>query len=286
MKLCYWLKLQLVMRNGGTREEGMMMMGFSSSSVMALGPSNHNLFTQNQTPFSAPKPLLLTSMAEAPPPLPLPLPLPLPSHKHKSSCNSLKDKLPVFLSKRTLNLSIVALLLSAPSTTISIAIAQEQELERYTDTKQGFTLLKPSSWIKVDKAGATVLFEEANRGTNNVGIVVSPVRLTSLGEFGSPQFVAEKLIQAEKRKESTKDAEVIGVSERSGQGGLQVYEFEYKLDSTRGGMKRIFSAAFVASKKLYLLNIAHSDQPENPLDTHTRIMLEKVLHSFDASSST
>lgn len=44
------------------------------------------------------------------------------------------------------------------------------------------------------------MFEEANKGANNVGIVVNPVRLAKLGEFGSPQFVADKLIQAEKRK--------------------------------------------------------------------------------------
>lgn len=79
---------------------------------------------------------------------------------------------------------------------------------------------------------------------------------------------------------------MIGVAERQGQGGLQVYEFEYKVDSTRGGMKRIFSAAFVASKKLYLLNIAHSDKPESPLDSHTRAVLEEILHSFDAAPST
>ncbi|KAK3017870.1 hypothetical protein RJ639_004818 [Escallonia herrerae] len=83
-------------------------------------------------------------------------------------------------------------------------------------------------------------------------------------------------------KESTKGAEVIAVSERSGLGGLQVYEFEYKVDSTRGGMKRIFVAAFVASKKLHLLNIAQSDKPESPLDAHRRLKLEQVLHSFDA----
>lgn len=53
---------------------------------------------------------------------------------------------------------------------------------------------------QVEKAGATVLFEEANNGANNVGVVVTPVRLTNLGEFGTPQFVADKLIQAEKRK--------------------------------------------------------------------------------------
>ncbi|XP_030499911.1 psbP domain-containing protein 2, chloroplastic [Cannabis sativa] len=190
------------------------------------------------------------------------------------------------LGKRKLGLSSLSLILSGVSPNLSMAMSaqQELELERYIDSKEGFTLLRPSSWIKVDKAGATALFEEADKGsTNNVGVVVSPVRLNSLTEFGSPEFVVNKLIQAERRKESTKEAEVIAVAQRLGKGGLQVYEFEYKVDSTRGGMKRVFSAAFVASKKLYLLNISHSDKPENPLDTHTRTVLEQVLHSFDSA---
>uniref|UniRef100_A0A0F7CYN9 PsbP domain-OEC23 like protein n=1 Tax=Erodium chrysanthum TaxID=337364 RepID=A0A0F7CYN9_9ROSI len=185
------------------------------------------------------------------------------------------------LSKRSLNLSVLALICNGLLTNWSKA--DGDVLERYTDSKEGFTLLVPSSFTKVEKAGATVLFEQ---GSNNVGVVVSPVRLSSLSEFGSPEFVVDKLIQAEKRKESTKDAEVVGVAKRSGQGGLQVYEFEYKVDSTRGGMKRIFSAAFVASKKLYLLNIAHSDKPESPLDPEARRMLEQVLHSFDSAPQT
>ncbi|KAL1539019.1 PsbP domain-containing protein 2, chloroplastic [Salvia divinorum] len=159
------------------------------------------------------------------------------------------------------------------------------ELHRYTDPKEGFTLLVPFSWIKVDKAGATVLFEDANKKANNVGVVVAPTRISSLGEFGTPQFVVDKLIQAERRKESTKEAEVISVSERSGEGGVQVYEFEYKVDSSRGGMKRVFSAAVVASKRLYLLNITHSDSVESPLDTNTRNVLEQILHSFDVAPS-
>ncbi|KAJ0040079.1 psbP domain-containing protein 2, chloroplastic-like [Pistacia vera] len=102
------------------------------------------------------------------------------------------------LSKRELNLSLVTLLLNGFYADVSKA--EEMELERYTDSTEGFTFLRPSSWIKVDKAGATVLFQEANKGSNNVGVVVNPVRLSSLGAFGTPQFVAEKLIQAEKRK--------------------------------------------------------------------------------------
>ncbi|KAG4125635.1 hypothetical protein ERO13_D10G108000v2 [Gossypium hirsutum] len=217
------------------------------------------------------------------------IPKALRPHSHENNKNLKKVTLlsPLSLTKRALNSSSLLLIFYGFFPHNSKAFSDKDlDLERYTDFEQGFTLLRPSSWNKVEKAGATVLFEEANVGNNNVGVVVSPVRLNSLGEFGTPQFVADKLIQAEKRKESTKDAEVIGVAERPGQGGLQVYEFEYKVDSTRGGMKRILSAAFVASKKLYLLNIAHSDKPESPLDTHTRAVLEEILHSFDALPST
>lgn len=85
-------------------------------------------------------------------------------------------------------------------------------------------------------------------------------------------------------QESTKDVELVSCRERPREDGeIQVYEFEYNLDSTRGGLKKIFSAAFVASKKLYLLNIAHSQQP--PLSNNKRMMLENVLHSFDVSST-
>ncbi|KAK9691967.1 hypothetical protein RND81_09G232300 [Saponaria officinalis] len=205
---------------------------------------------------------------------------------HKTSLNS-------SITKRTLNLSLITLFLSASlpiNASFPIANAEEQlfsnELENYTDFDQGFTLLRPISYIKVDKAGATVLFEEVNKGSNNVGVVVNSVRISSLRDFGTPQFVADKLIQAEKRKESTKAAEVVGVAERPGLGGLPVYEFEYVVDSTRGGMKRVFSAVFVSEKKLYILNITHSDKPDSPLDNGTRTMLEQVVHSFDAAPLT
>ncbi|KAG6396263.1 hypothetical protein SASPL_142409 [Salvia splendens] len=200
------------------------------------------------------------------------------------SCSSnvkWRECLPSTAGRRVISISFLGFGVSR-LLSMSEAMAEPAlELYRYTDPKEGFTLLVPSSYVKVDKAGATVLFEDANKKANNVGVVVDPTRISSLGEFGTPQFVVDKLIQAERRKESTKEAEVVSVSERSGEGGAQVYEFEYKLDSTRGGMKRVFSAAVVASKRLYLLNITHSDSAESPLDMDTRNVLEQVLHSFD-----
>ncbi|KFK36573.1 hypothetical protein AALP_AA4G141200 [Arabis alpina] len=203
------------------------------------------------------------------------------SHEKKILCFTQNNTTGINLSKRHLNISTLTLLFSGFLLDKAKSITELDSLQEYTDSNNGFTLLVPSSWIKVEKAGANVLFEEQEKRSNNIGVVVSPVRIKSLEDFGTPQFVADKLINAEKRKESTIEAEVVSVGERSsGQG--KVYEFEYKIDSTRGGIKRVFSAAFVSSKKLYLLNVVHSDKPEEPLDSGTRNMLEQVLHSFDA----
>ncbi|KAI6691795.1 hypothetical protein NL676_019505 [Syzygium grande] len=88
------------------------------------------------------------------------------------------------VSKREASLLILAISLNGCGSSASVAtLPQEMELGRYSDSKEGFTPLKPSSWIEVDKAGAAVLFEEPNKLGNNVGVVVSPVHLASLGEF-------------------------------------------------------------------------------------------------------
>ncbi|KAH9318714.1 hypothetical protein KI387_020483 [Taxus chinensis] len=184
-----------------------------------------------------------------------------------------------------LSLSLLAALAS-PFITLpqQNALAQGEErmlsLERYNDKTEGFTLLKPSDWKKVDKAGATVLFEDPVVKSNNIGVVVNPIRISSLKEFGTPQVVADKLLQAEKKKPSTNDAQLIRVEQRPIHGDIPLYELEYALDSTRG-IKRVLSAVIVASKKLYLLNIAYSDSPEKPLSPSTRMILEQVLDSFD-----
>ncbi|EPS70856.1 hypothetical protein M569_03903, partial [Genlisea aurea] len=97
--------------------------------------------------------------------------------------------------------------------------------------------------------------------------------------------------------ESTLGAELMSVRERwsgdEGMEGVRVYEFEYSVESRRGGSKRVFSGAFAKSKKLYLLNISISDsdddddddgiaiekkKPNN--DNRRRSLLGRVLHSF------
>ena len=44
-------------------------------------------------------------------------------------------------------------------------------------------------------------------------------------------------------QDSTKEAKLVIVAEISGKGGLQICEFEYKINGNWGGMKRIFYVA-------------------------------------------
>lgn len=52
----------------------------------------------------------------------------------------------------------------------------------------------------MDKAGATLLFEDPATKSNTVGVVVNPVRIASLTDFGTAEDVAAKLIRAERNK--------------------------------------------------------------------------------------
>jgi hypothetical protein len=57
----------------------------------------------------------------------------------------------------------------------------------------------------VEKAGATLLFEDPETRGNTIGVVVNPVRIASLKDFGSVDEVADKLIAAERRKVTLKE---------------------------------------------------------------------------------
>lgn len=153
----------------------------------------------------------------------------------------------------------------------------------YTDSKEGFTLLRPSGFEQVDKAGATLLFEDPAQRSTSIGVVVNPVRISSLPEFGTPDEVAEKLIQAEQRKQSTKEARLIKVGERKARGGVPLYTLEYYLDSTRG-MKPTMTAVTIARRKLYILNISYADKSSAPAPPALADSLREVLDSFDLSA--
>lgn len=57
-------------------------------------------------------------------------------------------------------------------------------------------------------------------------------------------------------QESTRSVELLRQSTREQQGGVQLYDFEYQLDSTRG-LKRILNTVTITAATLFIVNGQH-----------------------------
>ncbi|CAI5461667.1 unnamed protein product [Closterium sp. Yama58-4] len=156
---------------------------------------------------------------------------------------------------------------------------QADGLRPYEDPTKRFAIRVPAAWEQRDKAGATALFASPERRGDTLGVVVNPVRVRSLRDFGDIDLVATRLLDAERRKESTKSAEILSQRTKELAGGIPLYQIEYALASTRGS-KRILTAVTIADRKLYIVNIAVADSESEPVDLTTLGLLRRALDSF------
>uniref|UniRef100_A0A383VVC7 PsbP C-terminal domain-containing protein n=1 Tax=Tetradesmus obliquus TaxID=3088 RepID=A0A383VVC7_TETOB len=161
------------------------------------------------------------------------------------------------------------------------------ELQVYVNSQQQYKLSVPAGWDRRDKAGADVLFEDPGRRSTSVGVTVSPVRVASIEQFGDLEAVGQRLLDAERKKESTREAVLLASSSRRGSGGALLFDYEYSLDSTRG-LKRILNTVTITGSKLYILNANFKCDKEagcGPEEGGTIALLRQVAASFDAGAS-
>ncbi|GAQ85893.1 psbP family protein [Klebsormidium nitens] len=193
------------------------------------------------------------------------------------------------LTRRTAGLLGLAipLLLSGSGTALAeetpATTDSELVLVPYEDKKEGFSVSRPQGWEIVEKAGATLLIEDPRNRKNSIGVVVNPVRIDSLTEFGDAETVGENVLVAERKKGSTNSATMLRIDRKTARtAGAPLYTLEYALDSSRGG-KRTLTAVTVVRKKLFILNITYPDSPEKPAPLPLADALHQVLDSFDVS---
>lgn len=125
--------------------------------------------------------------------------------------------------------------------------------------QKGYQLEVPSSWEKIGKAGADVLFEDPAKRSTSIGVTANPVRVKTLEAFGSLEEIGSKLIESERKKESTLSVNLISQKSRVASSGALLYEYEYVVDSTRG-KKRIINVVSIFDSKLYIYNGAYKCQ--------------------------
>jgi hypothetical protein len=117
----------------------------------------------------------------------------------------------------------------------------------------GYALARPAAWERADKPGADALFRDPGAHVDNVGVTVLPVRVASLAEFGSLADAGRRLLAAERAKDGYLSAEMLSQVERAAPGGVRIYDFEYKLSTTRI-RKVVLASVAIACGRLFILN--------------------------------
>lgn len=126
----------------------------------------------------------------------------------------------------------------------------------FADAKNMFRLEYPAAMEVVNKAGATLLLRDPAAKYSTIGVTVSPVKISSLSEFGSVHEIGEKLLSAEAAKESTVPGGVTLISEgiRTGSASnTTFYDYDYRLITTHGN-KRVLNSVAVENNMLYIMN--------------------------------
>mmetsp|Transcript_9958 Transcript_9958/g.26536 ORF Transcript_9958/g.26536 Transcript_9958/m.26536 type:complete len:254 (+) Transcript_9958:32-793(+) len=92
--------------------------------------------------------------------------------------------------------------------------------------------------------------EGAVRGSG--GIVVDPVKINSVSEFGTAEAVGNRVIELEKKKDGVSTARLVSSTEVQ-KGGLTYYEIEYVVDTSHGGEKHFIASSTITGKNLYVM---------------------------------
>ena len=153
--------------------------------------------------------------------------------------------------------------------------------------EESFRLEYPVGWQQLSKAGATLLLRDPADKYSQIGVTVSPVKISSLTEFGTVHEIGERLLKAEAAKESTVPGGVTLISEAQRIGvrsGATFYDYEYRLITTHGN-KRVFNSVAVHEGTLFIMNaqVLGDDEQEG---VRTRAdSYGRVARSFDVGLS-
>jgi hypothetical protein len=159
----------------------------------------------------------------------------------------------------------------------------EPRMTLFSDRKNLFRLEYPADWEYVNKAGATLLLRDPTEKYAHIGVTMSPVKISSLAEFGTVHDIGVKLVKAEAAKESTVPGGVTLVSEGERNGltsNITFYDYEYCLLTTHGN-KRVFNSVAVHDNVLYIMNAQVRQKGENSEPDVVAALLRGVVATFD-----
>lgn len=187
------------------------------------------------------------------------------------------------IGRRSILRSAFSILLATMLGKAQVLPAQEtanlEEAEYKGPLALGFRFMYPSAWSAKKKPIKTHVYEvnvtSPDTSSTTVGVVVDPVKITSIEIFGSPKEVGDKVIAVERKKDGVTSADLIRYGSTKGDDGLTHYIVEYKVDSSRG-QKHFVAKATITGGQLFVLTAQAKEANFSDVET----ILNRIVETF------
>lgn len=132
---------------------------------------------------------------------------------------------------------------------VAAGTVQSQETKKVVSESGDFEFQYPQTFEVKSKPVRTHLEEVlVKSGKRQIGVVVDRIKIDSLDDFGTPDFVGQKVIAAEKARDGVTEATLLD-ARRLDDG---TYRIEYTNQSSRGD-NHFISRVAVANGRLYVM---------------------------------
>lgn len=138
---------------------------------------------------------------------------------------------------------------SSTISTVAAGMVQSQTTKKVVSASGDFEFQYPPTFEVKSKPVRTHLEEVlVKSGKRQIGVVVDRIKIDSLDDFGTPDFVGQKVIAAEKARDGVTEATLLD-ARRLDDG---TYRIEYTNQSSRGD-NHFISRVAVANGRLYVM---------------------------------
>ena len=179
--------------------------------------------------------------------------------------------------------------LAAVNTPLAKVLAESTQVKEKSEATEaeyrgplslGFKFMYPKTWTPKKKPIKTHEYEinvnSPETSSTTAGVIVDPVKIDSIEDFGSPKDIGEKVVAKELRKDGVASADLIRYDTTNGKDGLTHYVVEYKVKSSRGE-KHFLAKATVTGYHLYVLT-AQAKEANFP---EAEAALNRIVDTFE-----
>lgn len=125
--------------------------------------------------------------------------------------------------------------------------ASDETTKQYSSSDFAFDY--PESFELSSKPVKTHLEEVlVKKGKRQVGVVVDRIKISNLDEFGTPQFVGEKVVDSERKRDGVTEATLLDARRLADNS----YRLDYTNESSRGN-NHFLARIVVANGRLYVM---------------------------------